>query len=231
MDVAQGLWEQAFLTSEREKGRTLLDVLTRGGAAAENDLTADEKNQGEHPECAGAEAFAAENYGSIGCDARCGSAGHSQPAIEGCARCGQRVSRARVRSASGCGKASRRSSVDHACADSAVIAVAIDRAVLEYEVAEDATYLFVLTRGANGPVLHGYTIGVCQVALSKRFSCFHKWLISSDPGFAVAAASLYQLLIAPAAKDLVGKTRLIIVPSAELWHLPFQALQGLRSIT
>src|SRR5207245_1492983 len=38
------------------------------------------------------------------------------------------------------------------------------------------------------------------------------------------ARELYDLLLAPAAKQLAGKKRLLVCPDGPLWGLPFQAL-------
>src|SRR5262249_17257153 len=42
--------------------------------------------------------------------------------------------------------------------------------------------------------------------------------------FKAPARQLYTLLLAPAAKQLSGKKRLLICPDGPLWGLPFQAL-------
>ncbi|HZL25884.1 MAG TPA: CHAT domain-containing protein [Acidobacteriaceae bacterium] len=224
VDVAQGLWEQAFVTSERQKGRTLLDVLTRGGAAAENDLTVDEKNQESILNARVAKLSQQKTSAALEKTpdaARLAALDRQlKTAHDAVSVFHERVSAAHPDAGRHRGEAALIT-----LAQTAELLPSRSTAVLEYEVTEDATYLFVLTRGPNGTVLHGYTIGVGQAALGKRIGGFHTALMSRDPGFAGAAASLYQLLVGPAAKDLAGKRRLIIVPSGELWHLPFQALQ------
>lgn len=45
-------------------------------------------------------------------------------------------------------------------------------------------------------------------------------------GFQQTARELYDLLLKPAQADLQGKISVVIVPDAELWNLPFQALQS-----
>jgi CHAT domain-containing protein len=224
VNASQGLWEQAFLTSEREKGRALLDVLTRGGSARKNDLTPQERNQ---------QSILNARVAKLA-QQRTSAALEKTPDAARLAALNRQLKAAhdavsvfheRVSAAHPDAGRHRGEAALITLAQTAELLPSRSTAVLEYEVTEDATYLFVLTRGPNGAVLHGYTIGVGQAALGKRIGSFHTSLMSRDPGFAVAAASLYQLLIAPAAKDLIGKRRLIIVPSDELWHLPFQALQ------
>jgi CHAT domain-containing protein len=198
--------------------------LTRDGAAAENDLTPDEKNQESilnaraqklSQQKTSAALAATPDAARLAALDRQLKAAHDAVSVFH-----EHVSAAHPDAGRHRGEAALIT-----LAQTAELLPPRSTAVLEYEVAEDATFLFVVTRGPGGTVLHGYKIGVGQAALGKRIGRFHTALMSRDPGFAVAAASLYRLLIAPAAKDLVGKRRLIIVPSAELWHLPFQALQ------
>ena len=47
-------------------------------------------------------------------------------------------------------------------------------------------------------------------------------------GYREVPSRLFELLIGPAAADLRGKKKLIIVPDEALWQLPFQALQSKR---
>ena len=50
-----------------------------------------------------------------------------------------------------------------------------------------------------------------------------------DNRFARDARDLYDLLLAPAAADLRGASRLVIVPDGPLWELPFQVLRTAQS--
>lgn len=98
-------------------------------------------------------------------------------------------------------------------------------AALEFAVTDDATYLFVLTRdGAGRPVLKVYKIAVKRSDLSEQTEAFRQLLAGRGLGFREAASRLYDLLLKPAARDLEGKTALVVVPDGGLWNLPFQAL-------
>jgi CHAT domain-containing protein len=100
-------------------------------------------------------------------------------------------------------------------------------AVLEYMVMDKKSFLFVLTRNERQPKaeLTVYTIDVSQDELEKRADSYRKLLAQRNSNFAESARALYELLVAPARRQLEGKTKLVIVPDGPLWNLPFQALQ------
>jgi len=97
-------------------------------------------------------------------------------------------------------------------------------ALLEFVVADEKTYLFALTKsGAVGVKV--YPLEIKQKDLADRVARFRQMLSTSDNRFSKPAHDLYDLLLKPAAAQLRGKTRLLIVPDGALWELPFQALQ------
>jgi CHAT domain-containing protein len=61
--------------------------------------------------------------------------------------------------------------------------------------------------------------------LAAKIAAFRALIAKTDAGVKAAARELYDLLLKPAEGDLTGVTRLVIVPDAVLWALPFQALQ------
>ena len=103
-------------------------------------------------------------------------------------------------------------------------------AVLEYVVADDKTYLFVLTKNHEGTApavdLRLYPLEVTGKDLAARTEAFRKSLGDRDLRFRGPARDLYDLLLKPAAAQLLGITTLIVVPDGVLWQLPFQALQA-----
>jgi CHAT domain-containing protein/predicted negative regulator of RcsB-dependent stress response len=100
----------------------------------------------------------------------------------------------------------------------------VNTALLEFVVADEKTYLFVLTKsGAVGVKV--YPLEIKQKDLADRVARFRQMLSTSDNSFSKPAHELYGLLVKPAAAQLRGKTRLLIVPDGALWELPFQALQ------
>jgi CHAT domain-containing protein/tetratricopeptide (TPR) repeat protein len=103
----------------------------------------------------------------------------------------------------------------------------VNTALIEFVVADEKTYLFVLTKSATVGV-KVYPLEIKQKDLSDRVARFRQMLSTSDNRFSKPAHELYDLLVKPAAAQLRGKTRLLIVPDGALWELPFQALQTPR---
>jgi len=223
LDASQGRWEDAFLLSEREKGRALLDLLTQGKASLSIELTVEEKAE---------EKGIGKNIAAL--ELQRSTVAASPNAMQS-AKLDKQLAAAR---------ASMNSFRERMYAvhpelsrhrgDAQLITLQQTEkllpnpttAILEYEVTEKATYLFVITRGQDGPTLHGYTIHIDSNALGARVQRFQTALAKHDPGFAALALELYHLLLAPAKTDLAGKRSLVIIPSGDLWHLPFQALQA-----
>ena len=99
-------------------------------------------------------------------------------------------------------------------------------ALLEYVVADDATYLFAVTKTA-GKVeadVRVYTLPIKREELARQTEAFRSQLAGRDLGFRASAVRLYELLLKPAEAQLRGKTNLVIAPDNTLWDLPFQAL-------
>lgn len=100
-------------------------------------------------------------------------------------------------------------------------------ALLEYMVADDQVLLFVFTKSKTAAVeFKTYRIAAGRDDLTKNISRFRRMLAERNVRFAAESRSLYDLLLRPAAAQLAGKTKLIIVPDDGLWELPFQALQA-----
>jgi CHAT domain-containing protein/Tfp pilus assembly protein PilF len=102
-------------------------------------------------------------------------------------------------------------------------------AVLEFLVAEQKTYLFVLTRSAEGnvaiPELKVHIIDIKAKDLGQEAEQFRRQLSLRDLQFRPSALKLFKLLVQPAQPQLSGVTSLLIVPDGPLWNLPFQAVQ------
>ena len=99
-------------------------------------------------------------------------------------------------------------------------------ALLEYVVADDAAYLFAVTKqeGKSGADVRVYALPVRREELARQTEAFRSQLAGRDLGFRASAVKLYELLLKPAEAQLRGKTGLVIVPDNILWDLPFQAL-------
>jgi CHAT domain-containing protein len=99
-----------------------------------------------------------------------------------------------------------------------------DVVLLEYVVAGEETYLFTLTKAAQGIELKAFPLNVKQAELEKLTNAYRQQLASLDLKFRATGKQLYDLLLKPAQAQLTGKTQLVIVPDGKLWELPFQSL-------
>ncbi|HVG34305.1 MAG TPA: CHAT domain-containing protein [Pyrinomonadaceae bacterium] len=103
--------------------------------------------------------------------------------------------------------------------------------LLEYVVTDEKTYLFTLSRKSNaGDAASGdvalkvYTINASNLEINALVKDFRRRLAQNSLDFKEAARHLYELVLRPAQKELDGKGVVCIIPSGELWELPFQAL-------
>lgn len=98
-------------------------------------------------------------------------------------------------------------------------------ALLEFALTDKEAYLFVLTRNNQSVELKAYALKMKAKELAESAERFRQSLAERNLDFRASARTLYDALLAPAAKQLEGKTSLVIVPDAALWNLPFQALR------
>jgi CHAT domain-containing protein len=106
-------------------------------------------------------------------------------------------------------------------------------ALLEYVVTPRQTFLFVLTRPKLGDAIYlgpvelkVISLPIAAEELARRVTEFRVTLARNSMNFKEAAAQLYDLLLRPAQRELEGKTVVGIVPSDQLWELPFQSLMS-----
>ncbi len=96
-------------------------------------------------------------------------------------------------------------------------------ALLEYVLAKRGGTLFVLTReGLTSYPLPGSEEMAQQVRRLR--SALEKESLLTKAAYADSAFQLYQMLVAPAAPAIAGKTSLLIVPDRDLYYIPFEAL-------
>jgi CHAT domain-containing protein/Tfp pilus assembly protein PilF len=103
-----------------------------------------------------------------------------------------------------------------------------DEALLEYSVGEESAYLFVVT--SEGLTVHplsttaaklGEAVAALRPALENGGRLTNAYLRT--------ASLLYQELVVPAQEELKGKRRLLIAPDGALHHLAFEALLTRRA--
>jgi CHAT domain-containing protein/Tfp pilus assembly protein PilF len=99
-------------------------------------------------------------------------------------------------------------------------------AAVEYVVADDRLYAFLVTRDRAQLSVDARAIDVDRTALTRRIDRLANEIASRDFAFTGDARALYDTLLGPFRARLAGITRLIIVPDGVLWSVPFQALRG-----
>ena len=114
-------------------------------------------------------------------------------------------------------------------AEAAALIPDLSTAIAEFVVADDKSYLIVLTRSdkktASPLKITLYSLKITSNQLSERVNEFRRMLAERDLSYQDAARQLYDLLLKPAEEELRGRKTLCIVPDRALWELPFQALQ------
>jgi len=100
-------------------------------------------------------------------------------------------------------------------------------ALLAYASVGTRTWLFVITRSGAAalPALTVHRLAIDQETLTARVHRLRTALAQRSLEFAADARELAADLLQPAAAELAGKTRLVILPDGVLWDVPFQALQ------
>ena len=229
--VAENRPEEAFLYAERAKGRVLLDVLRAGRVNVAKALTIREREQ----EKILAEELASLNRQILSEGAR------TQPDPARLAQLKERLEKARFAHADfqvrlyaahpGL-RVQRGEAPPLSPEQSGELLAGPETALLEYVVTDKAAYLFVLTADAKAattgpptPVLKVYHLKIGRRELTERVQTLRQRIANNDLGYAAPSADLYGLLVGPAAAQLRGKTRLVIVPDDVLWETPFQALR------
>jgi CHAT domain-containing protein/Tfp pilus assembly protein PilF len=104
-------------------------------------------------------------------------------------------------------------------------------ALLEFVVAEDKTFLFVLTKTADvqAPVvLKVLPIAIKPKELAELTEQFRQQLAQPGSPVSKMARELFDLLFKDAHALIQGKDKLVIVPDGPLWEMPFQALLSPR---
>jgi CHAT domain-containing protein len=98
-------------------------------------------------------------------------------------------------------------------------------ALIEFVVAADRTFAFVLTKDArNQESLTSFPIDIREAELGDLVGSYRSRIARGSLDIQGLSGELYGRLLKPAAARLTGKTNLIIVPDGPLWDLPFQSL-------
>jgi len=231
--VAENNPRDAFPFAERAKSRVLLDALRSGRRDIDKAMTATEQ---AHEQKLNNE-IASLNTQLLN------EKQQPQPDSKGLANLQARLDRARLDyeafqtslyAAHPDLKAQRGQISPLSVTDAAALLPDAQTAVLEFVVAEEKSFLFVLTRDENSKKggqtaaakLNVYPLKIKSKDLTDQVERFRRMIATRDLDFKPAARRLFELLLAPAEQQLKGKNTLCIVPDGALWELPFQALQS-----
>jgi CHAT domain-containing protein/tetratricopeptide (TPR) repeat protein len=229
--VTQNQWNEAFAYAEQAKARVLLDVLQSGRVNIAKAMTALEQEQERK--------LRAE---MITLNAQVTSAGQSaKPDAARLADFRTRQQKARLAyegfqtnlyAAHPELKVQRGEMRPLSLTEAGALITDTQRALIEYVVTEEKTFLFVLTKegaGGRAPLnLKVHTLDVRQKDLAEMAERFRGRIARRALTYGEDGRRLYDLLLKPAEAQLHGKDALVIVPDGKLWDLPFQALQNAR---
>jgi CHAT domain-containing protein len=112
-------------------------------------------------------------------------------------------------------------------------------ALLEFVTTDRDTYLFVVTLDPNDKTilkrkttsvgsalsLKAYPLNLRYEELRSLVKQLDEMLLERNDAVGQNLRQLYDVLLKPAAEQLAGRTKLVIVPDGLLWHVPFAALQ------
>jgi len=221
--IGEKKFEEAFAYAERAKARILLDVAQNGHVQLDKAMTAPERAQEAKLRKA---IFAADTHLQT-------EVGKAKPDAARISELRTELGRARnaldsfttllyvahpeLKIQRGAGDIANLSDLGKLLPDASA-------ALVEYVVTENRTFIFLIAPDKNKPKLEVFPVEIRREDLSKTVANFREKISKRDLRFTVDAKKLYNLLLAPVAKQIAGKNRLIFSPDAALWELPFQAL-------
>jgi len=221
-----GRTEDALLTLERARARTLLDVLQQGEPAFSPVMTPAETQR----ERALNQAFVVVSKTLA---AKRGSAPANDPRMRDLVANVQAARRdlddfhVQLDAAHPELRARRGEVPALSSADLDSLLPSDSSAAVEYISTDKLTYAFVARRLPAGTLrLTVHRLLITRDDLHTRAADFRRRVAQRDLNIRPAARQLYDDLLAPLAADLDGATDWTIVPDQELWEVPFQALLG-----
>ena len=226
--------EEAFAVSERAKARTLAEILVAGGVTPMKGLSDSEREQERQlrRDAAGAAALLDAALSAPGADA----------ARVALLRAELRRARTSFEEFRGRMYIAHRALQTQRAQFEPAGLVRLNQTLFaneprlclfSYLVGNEKVFLFVLTKG-SGPdapaALNVYTLkgqdgeDLTRERLSALLSTFRQRYSNEDGMYKRLGAELYRLLVAPAERELAGKSHLVVVPDGILNTLPFQIL-------
>lgn len=228
LDLQAGHPVAALATAERARARALVDALVYGRQLASPAMTAAERAEEQRIE---RRLRALTRHAAAGAAAEPEvMGGETSPSAELEAARRELVEfRARLYASHPELRLARGGAPVATLADAAALLTDAGSVALVYAASEQRTVLFVLERDAQlvPPVrLTTYRLPLAGRALAQRVRDLRAAIAERDLGASAAARRLHEALVAPAARHLRGRQRLLIVPDGPLWELPFAALEN-----
>jgi CHAT domain-containing protein/Flp pilus assembly protein TadD len=223
--LAAGEPAAAYLAAERARARALVDVLRNGKVSITKSLTPKER-EGEEKLAGRVSALTAELQDArfLPTDQQLAREGQLTESREALEQYRRQLFLAHPQLASQRGQFAPATLTQ---LNASLFRQEPGLCLLSYLVGYRETLLFAITRGktAGGPAtLHVYHVPITRKDLGERAETF--WMECSQAGgnYRAPGQRLFQDLIQPAARDLAGKTQVVVVPDGPLHSLPFQAL-------
>ena len=211
----------ALTFAERAKGRVLLDVLRHGRADVSRVMTATEREDERRLNTAIVEAAqrlqrARRTPGNVAAvQAADGALRDARTRVE--------AFRTTLYTAHPELRGQRSEAPPVGTGDLAAMVADGRSALVEFVVAPEATFAFVVTAG-NPVVTTVHRVALPVATLQRLVDDFVSSLARRDLGFRTPGRAISQALLAPLEARLRGRSRLVVVPDGPLWDLPFQAL-------
>lgn len=227
MLVVQNKTNDALVYAERAKGRVLLDVMSKGKAQTVNAMTREEQEEEQKLNrkiIALNNELREERLKPVTDDAKVNRLSEQLDAVRL-----QHSSFQNALQAAHPELRMRRGQLPLlSINDLNGLAPDSQTAFLEYVVAKDRAYLFVIAKPPNnrGIMLKALTINVSEVKLTSLVNEFRQSITGRRPVFGAFARELYDLLLKPAEPYLRGVNALCLIPDGILWDAPFQAMQA-----
>ncbi len=223
--ASQGSLAEAFQWAERGRQRALAELLGTDGAAVVTGLTAEERDL---------ERTVAKDLRTIAVKIR-RERGRQKPdpariaalqADQAARQADRDALRRRLYEAHPTLRAMRAQS-EPAGPEAASVLGGTSAALVSFVVGEARTWVFAIAKDAEAnlwKVEKAAAIEVKSADLSQQVRRFREAIARKEDAALVLGGELYTLLLEPVAPVLAKKTRLVVVPDAFLWSLPFESL-------
>jgi len=226
MLTAQGKGAEAFLWSERGRQQALADMLGGDGAVVVKGLTAEERDQ---------ERTIARDLRTIAVKIR-RERGRQKPdatrlaalqADQSTRQADRDALRRRIYDAHPTLRAMRAQGEPNGPEAASVLGTPA-AALLSFIVSDARTWVFAIAKDPTAGTWGVQKVAAIEVQaadLSRQVRRFREAIAKKDDRAVEIGRELHTLLIEPVQEVLPRKSRLVIVPDAFLWSLPFEALQ------